>query len=408
MITANDIIILVSGLIIVSYLFNILGKKIKVPSVLLLIGTGIGLNQLTDHFQWPVVEVSQPVEILGTIGLIMIVLEAALDLKMERSKIPLIRNTFFSGLFIFIFSVVLIAGLLYYWLEEPLLNAVVYATPLSIISSAIAIPSADLLSHEKKEFIVYESSFSDIIGIIFFNYFILDEVLSWAAIGSFLGSLILAIVLSLISTVLLTWLLANIKIGIKFFLLFAILLFLYASGKIIHLPSLLMILVFGMLLNNHNLFRNTRFIGFNKIVDRFFQTKAIEEVMILLKSITAETAFLIRTFFFVLFGYTIDVQVLLNDDVWQIGSAIVGLLLLIRFLYLRLILKTNFFPELFIMPRGLITILLFYSIPEKNKLSNFSDGILFFIVIATGLLMSVGLFFYKKDNKYFEQTDIPI
>lgn len=406
--SANTVIIVVSSLIILSYLFNIIGRWIKVPSVLLLIGTGIAVNNLSETFGWERFTVTQPVEVLGTIGLIMIVLEAALDLKLEREKVPLIRNSFFSALVIFVFSVVLISGLIHFWLEEPLLNSIVYATPLSIISSAIAIPSAEVLQHDKKEFIVYESSFSDIIGIIVFNYVIMDEVLSFFAFGSFITSLLLAIGLSLISTVVLSFLLANIRINLKFFLLFAILLLLYSTGKIIHLPSLLMILVFGLLLNNHEVFRNTRSTKVNALMRKFMDSKTIEELMVVLKSITAETAFLIRTFFFVLFGYTIDISFISNPDVIMIGSSIVGILLLIRFLYLRMILKTNLFPELFLMPRGLITILLFYSIPEKNKLNNFNEGILFFVVIATGLLMTVGLLFYKEDKALYHSTDVSI
>jgi hypothetical protein len=48
----------------------------------------------------------QLTEMLGAVGLIMIVLEAGLDLKMGREKILLIRSSFFAALFIFI----LIAG----------------------------------------------------------------------------------------------------------------------------------------------------------------------------------------------------------------------------------------------------------------------------------------------------------
>ena len=48
--------------------------------------------------------------------------------------------------------------------------AIIYATPLSIISSAVAIPSSAGLRQQEKEFVVYESTFSDILGIMLFNY----------------------------------------------------------------------------------------------------------------------------------------------------------------------------------------------------------------------------------------------
>src|SRR5690606_42043225 len=81
-----------------------------------------------------------------------------------------------------------------------------------------------------------------------------------------------------------------------------------------------------------------------------------------------------------------------------------------RFIYLRLILKANLFPELFLMPRGLVTILLFYSIPVEKQLSNFKVGILFYIIVLTSLLMMVGLMFFKKEKSEYLQSaeDSPI
>ena len=124
----------------------------------------------------------------------------------------------------------------------------------------------------------------------------------------------------------------------------------------------------------------------------------MEGILNLMRSITAETSFLIRTFFFILFGYTINLELLAAPNVILLGSAIVGILFLVRFLYLRLILRANLFPELFLMPRGLVTILLFYSIPAEKSLSSFNVGVLFFVVVATSLIMMGGLLFFKAGH----------
>jgi NhaP-type Na+/H+ or K+/H+ antiporter len=125
-----------------------------------------------------------------------------------------------------------------------------------------------------------------------------------------------------------------------------------------------------------------------------------------MRSITAETSFLIRTFFFILFGYSINLQVLILPDVWQLGSLIILILLFARFLYLRLILKTNLFPELFLMPRGLVTILLFYSIPMEKSLGSFNSGILFFVVAVSSLLMMIGLLLFKENKaEYHDKSE---
>ena len=49
-----------------------------------------------------------------------------------------------------------------------ILNALLHTIPLSILSSAIILPSIDNLDEDRREFMIYESTFSDIIGIVGF------------------------------------------------------------------------------------------------------------------------------------------------------------------------------------------------------------------------------------------------
>jgi predicted membrane channel-forming protein YqfA (hemolysin III family) len=97
----------------------------------------------------------------------------------------------------------------------------------------------------------------------------------------------------------------------------------------------------------------------------------------------------------------------------MIGSMIVLALFVVRLLYLRFFVKTNVFPESFFIPRGLITIVLFYKIPDHLKLSSFNDGILFFIILVTSIIMTIGMIFYKKkpeqvveEGQFSERSDI--
>ncbi|MBZ0099273.1 MAG: cation:proton antiporter, partial [Taibaiella sp.] len=378
------IVILLSSIVILSYFFTVISKKTNIPSVLLLIATGIGIKYIANQYGYGDYDVQRLVKVLGAVGLIMIVLEAALDLDIHRRKLSLIRNSFFSALFIFIISAAGITVLLVYMLGESVEKSFIYAVPLSIISSAIVIPSTSHLPELKKEFIIYESSFSDIIGILVFNYMLMHNVMSFQSTMIFAGRIGLAIVISAVASLLLIYMLSKIAGVLKFFLVFAILSMVYASGELIHLPSLLIILVFGSLLNNSSLLVKG---GLQKIIP----IENLHNIVVLMKTVTAETSFLIRTFFFILFGYTINLKVVTEVDVITIGTLIVALLFLVRFIYLRLILKANLLPELFLMPRGLVTILLFYSIPVEKQLTNFKVGILFYIVVLTSLLMMVGL-----------------
>jgi NhaP-type Na+/H+ or K+/H+ antiporter len=393
------ILLILSGIVILSYIFNLISKKTNIPSVLMLIGAGIAIKHTTVYYWEVQPDVMKLVKVLGAVGLIMIVLEAALDLKINRSKLKLIGDSFFSALFIFLISAFGIGYLVMQWLNVSFEKSFLYAVPLSIISSAIVIPSTSHLIEEKKEFIIYESSFSDILGILVFNYMILENVMSLKALGTFTFNVGLGVLLSIVATIVLVYMVAAIRINLKFFLIFAVLSFLYALGEMIHLPALLIVLVFGLVINNTPLIIRGR-------IANFVNRDSIDSILDFMKSITAETSFLIRTFFFILFGYTINLNVLLLPEVWQIGLAIIAILLSVRFFYLRIILKTNLLPELFLMPRGLVTILLFYSIPSHKSIGSFNEGILFFVVAVSSVLMMIGLMFFSKgETGYLEKSE---
>jgi NhaP-type Na+/H+ or K+/H+ antiporter len=181
--------------------------------------------------------------------------------------------------------------------------------------------------------------------------------------------------------------LAKTKLNIKFFLIFSLLVLIYSGGKLLHLPSLLIILVFGLLINNWDKV-------LVKKLQRFFPNNEVEQLRHLLHSITAESSFLIRTFFFVLFGFSISLNFLSEQEVIIVGSLLVLALFAVRLLYLRFFLRTNMFPESFFIPRGLITIVLFYKIPAAYRLDSFNDGIILFVILVTVIIMTL----WKKNN----------
>lgn len=390
------ILIAVSILIILSYLFILISGKIKVPSVILLLLTGIGLQFLVKETEYNFSETKFPLELLGIIGLIFIVLEGSLDLKITRQKLPLIGKSFVSALLILIATSGLIGWILIEFIELPLSTAFVYAVPLGVISSAIAIPSVIKLSEEKKEFIVYESTFSDIIGIMLFNYIIIGNTTSGNSITSFFITLFIMLIVSAIGTGLLLFLLNYTKSHIKFYLIFAILILIYSISKMFHLSPLLFILIFGLMLNNADLFIKGK-------LANYLHLEKLQSTTEELKLITAEIAFIVRTFFFVLFGYSINLFLFNDSNVILIGSLITATILLTRFIFLRFISKSNVFPEIFIAPRGLITVVLFYSIPLQFQTEKFNEGILFFVIIASSIMMMIGIMATK--TTYEEKLD---
>lgn len=390
-ISAFSVLFAVCGLVILSYIFSVVNRATRIPSVLLLLGTGILLRYLSGILGFYFTIPPYVTEILGTVGLIMIVLEAGLDLEVTREKLPLIRSSFVSALVIFLVSTLSVSGILYWWLAEAaFIQCLVYAIALSIVSSSIVLPSVHHLSHEKKEFLIYEASFSDVIGIMVFNFFTAGQIISLQEVSWFAGSIAVALALSVVVCFGLMLLLIKSRVNVKFFLVFAVLIIVYVGGKSMHLPSLLTILLFGLVVNNWELVRWRR-------LKAYFSDQNVNEVASFLKSITAESAFLIRTFFFVIFGYGIELNFLQNTDVLLLGSAIVFALLLLRFIYLRVVHRYDLLPELFYIPRGLITVLLFYKIPEWQRINAFEEGVLFFVILATTLIMMIGAIVYRDE-----------
>jgi hypothetical protein len=195
--------------------------------------------------------------------------------------------------------------------------------------------------------------------------------------------------------------LTKITTKVRYFLVFAVLIFIYSGGKLLHLPALIVILIFGLITSNWNS-------AFFKTAHKWIPVKQVNDVSHLLHALAIESSFLIRTFFFFIFGLTIDFKLLLDSEVIMAGGSIVLALFLIRFFYLRFFLHSHIFPELFFMPRGLITILLFYSIPQNYRFSRFNEGILFFVILATSVLMIIGSISFGKRGQEVIHDEIPI
>lgn len=388
-------IIAFSSIVILSFLFNWVSRKTNIPSVLLLIGLGMLIKTFVQYegksgkdFGLDLI-----LEILGNVGLVMIVLEASLDLELRRHKLRLLLQSFTVATIGFTatmfalgyFFLLIFPGSSFY-------TCLVYAVPLSIMSSAIVIPSVMSLSSAKREFMVYESTFSDILGIMVF-YFMLgaEGISSKSEVALNIGlNILLTVLLSVVSAFLLVILIQRLTMKVKLFLIIALLMLLFALGKEFHLSSLLMILAFGLVLNNAQLF-------FRGKLGKYFNEGVMTEILRDFHTLTLESAFLIRTFFFVLFGFSISLASLYNWHIAVNGIIITAIFYAIRFLCLRFITKKHVFPELFITPRGLITVLLYFALLKtpQFKIPGFDPGLLLYPILITSLIMTIGLLTHK-------------
>lgn len=393
--TTYHLIIIFSITIIISYFFNLYAKKSGIPAVLLLIGLGIVINYSLRFSGFTKPNLLPVLAVLGVVGLILIVLEAALDLELVKEKVGLIIKSFIVALIGLAGTSYLSAIAITFLMEVEMLTALLYAIPLSILGSAVILPSIDDVEDERREFMIYESTFSDILGIIGFY-----SILTMASAGSsgnvsveLFSNLVLTVVVSIIISYLLIYVFQNIKGHVKLFLLIAVLLLLYAVGKMFHLSSLIIILIFGIMLNNYKVF-------FRGKLMRLLNEEKVASVLDDMKIITAETAFVVRTFFFIIFGWSVFLGSLLNLKILGIGLTIIAIIYIVRAIVLFIFKGSNIALELFLAPRGLVTILLFFAIPEELNPGTKFQGVLLFVILVSCLIMTWSLISYK--NKLLE------
>jgi hypothetical protein len=193
---------------------------------------------------------------------------------------------------------------------------------------------------------------------------------------------------SFVAIIGLAYLLSKIDHHIKFFPIILLIFLFYAVSKIYHLPGLIFILLFGLFLGNLDDLKLIRWIS-------FFDTTKLEQEVVKFKELTSEAAFLIRSLFFLLFGYLIETSEIVNTSTLVWAAGITTGIFLIRYIQIK-ISKLPISPLLFIAPRGLITILLFLSIDQTQKISLVNKSLVIQVIILTALVMMIGLIFNKK------------
>ena len=100
----------------------------------MLIVLGIIINQILIFSGYKNINFFSTLELLGIIGLIMIVLEAALDLELTKEKWPIIWKSLLVSAFSLVACSFLIAIVIQVFFKTDLFISMIYAIPLSIMS----------------------------------------------------------------------------------------------------------------------------------------------------------------------------------------------------------------------------------------------------------------------------------
>jgi potassium/hydrogen antiporter len=388
------IIITICSLLLLAYVFDISSALTKIPSVILLLTLGWVVRQAAYWLQIPIPDLNPLLPILGTFGLVLIVLEGSLELELNRTKIPVIRKTSLNALIPMLILAFGFGFAFQYFENVDFKTGLVNAIPFCVISSAIAIPSVKNLSQPDKEFVIYESSLSDIFGIIFFNFIALNELINLLTFSHIIFQIIIVTLISFVLVLGLSLLLSRNKHTITYSPIILLIILIYAISKVYHLPGLIFILIFGLFLGNLDELK-----GF-KWMEKFRPEKLDTEV-VKFKAITIEATFLVRALFFLLFGFLMEAREILNPETMQWAFSIVFAMLILRWIVLK-ISNLSISPLLFIAPRGLITIILFLSITPEQSIPIVNKSLVIQVIVLSVFALMVGTMTSKRKRYHVQ------
>ena len=387
----ESVIITICLLLLIAYVFDISSSKTTIPSVILLLILGWLVNNGFDFIQLSKPDFSKYLPIIGTIGLLLIVLDGALELELNKHKWRVVLKSFCIAFFPMLLLAMILVQVFNYYSDAGDQVKLINALPFCIVSSAIAIPSAINLKSDSREFIIYESSISDILGVMFFNFLIQSDTIQSPEIIAFGGQFLLILILSFIAVLGLSFLLSRLKHQITYAPILLIIILFYAFSKLYHLPGLLFILIFGLFLGNLDELKQYSWI-------QKLNPDKLNAEIIKFKHITIELTFIIRAIFFIVFGFTIDLNDIINLNTLPVACIIVCSIYFIRMVSL-LIFRIPLMPILFFAPRGLITILLFLSISSELRIDIVNNSLVIQVVLLSVFILMIGNLINKKNKQ---------
>jgi hypothetical protein len=327
--------------------------------------------------------------VIGTLGLILIILEASLDLKLQKRKKVLIVKSISSAFVLFAAFTALFSFILVQFFGYSLRDSILNGIPLGIISSAVAIPSAVFLNSDQKEFVVYESSFSDIFGILLFDFMLIGQATILGGIVNFVVSTAITLAIAIVTTSILAILLHKIKYHVHYVMIMTSVVLVYALAELSHLPALLLLVTFGMVMSNNKLLENT-------FIKKFVDFRKFSDDLGIFRKMLCEFTFIARSFFFIIFGYYTQINGLFSLSNILTALSVTIVLFFLRLLFIKVILKIPVMPLVLFMPRGLITILLFLSIPLTSRIPLISEEVITLVILMTIFILMFGNIISRK------------
>ena len=376
-------ILIVSCLLLTAFGVERLSKRTGVPSVVVMIAIGMIGKPLMASAGVELTGVDASVPLMGALGLVLIVLEGAFDLRLNREHWRANLQALLSASVGVLVCAALFSLAGVWLLKLNTYDAMLLALPVSVISSAVAIPASGFMDKAGREFVVYESSISDILGILLFFAVLNSDGTAAGIVSSLAINGLISIVLGSICALGLLYALFRLSGHIRFIPLLSGLFALYALGKLWHLSPLIMVLMFGLILNNPAML--ARIGWFRNMASSAAYADTVREF----KSLTAELTFAVRGVFFVLLGYWTDLGSVRHWGAWLAAGVLLTGIYWPRHWMLTALRVPSRRQLTWLAPRGLISVLLYFTAKEATHPPEFLDGALMLVVMLSAIAMGI-------------------
>jgi potassium/hydrogen antiporter len=397
---------LVGSVILVGFLANLLFRVTRIPSVLLLIASGVVLGPVTGLIRSDALLTIAP--FFGAAALLVILFEGGLELEIAH-VVRHAPKTMLLAVVVFSLSSGGVAALAHAFLGLSPLTALMLGAILGASSPAICMPVVSGLSvrNDVKTVIKLESAMSEVLLIVTVVLLIdshntgAADALSW--VWGFLRSLLVALLVSTVAGVLWSRLVGWMgREPLSYMLTLGMVCLLYFAVEELGGSPAIAVLLFGLLLANMQSVAGR--IG--PRLRELFGVDLREEQFVLgqfMVNITAELSFLVRTFFFVYLGLLLDFSALS----WALGAwtlAIFGLLLVSRRAGVELFRRraSSFSPAelqviMAFLPRGLATAVVAF-LPMQSGVpgTNLFPVYAFAVIVLSNVYMTGGVLFAER------------
>ncbi len=390
------VVILVVGLLVfLAHAFSALFERTRIPDVLPLVVLGLFLG--------PIAKMVSPQDfgrvgpVFTTVALVIILFEGGLGLDFKGLREAMGGTLLLTvGNFVATTAVVGAAG--WAWMSLPMLPAFTLGAIVGGTSSAVVIPLVSKLRMQQvsRTILVLESTFSDVLCIVvtlgLLEAIRLHDLQVGRMAGHMLASFLMAALIGIFAAILWDLILTRIReLQNSIFTTPAFVFILYGVTELLSYSGAIAALAFGIILGNigtlgsalGRLLKGVRTVHLNETERAFF----------------AEIVFLIKTFFFVYIGLSIQLT-----NWWLVftGLALTLVIFLLRIPVVRLAASKQL-PQLdaalmaVIVPKGLAAAVL-ATLPAQQGVEkgDLIQGIVYAVILFSIILTALMAFWLEK------------